>query len=250
MRFATLTVALAVTGTIGMTVGRAAKPGGAERCSIIEYPLTRPARTTAMLMRGLPTTARTTAAGSMASLGLRAPRPDEELHGLPTPADTVVGQFAVVWGIVGPGAELIATNDTVLLLPWSYRGDCQTTLWEGPMPWAPVDSVGFVRGVLQSQDAAVGGVPTLDVRRAYWEPYPYGTLARSRRRRGARTDLSPEQLWELYQLLPSDANDDAEMRAAWDRVEIWVAEDSSLLEVYPLQGILRWMQASVSRGRD
>lgn len=218
------------------------------RCTKIGYPVVRNPSMTAMLVRGLESTAGTEAFGGPGLTGewmSASTRPG--MPRLAQPTDTVVGQLAQVEQATGDQADAVQGGDRVVLIPWGYGADCRPIPWDQATTlWMPVGETVFVRGRLRDDSLWVDGQPTLDVPDAYWEAYPHEPFRKYRRDNGTDGALTAWELWDLYKALPSLAEFRSGDSIAGFRLEQWATTNSGLTTRYPASRILPTVRRKLS----
>lgn len=174
--------------------------------------------------------------------GVRAP---DTAYLLATPrGDTVpdpvgaaaFGQLADVLRIGGVGTEAVATEDVVVIVPWGFDEDCRPIAWTGSWLWASVGTRGFYRGRLRPRSAWIDDHPTFDVHAAVWEGFPASPWEHPMST--GRPHLSAEQLYDLYDRLPTAAAIAARPYGAVSDLVEWRRAADELAEAYPARMML------------
>lgn len=153
---------------------------------------------------------------------------------------TGYGQLAQASRVGGAAADLLRpaldADSRIVLVPWGFDDRCRPIAWTGPWRWATSGSVGFYRGRLRPSDAWIEGRPTFDVEYAVWEGFPESPWEHPL---GAgRPGLSADELFELYERLPTpDALATRPYGAVSELVE-WRRDAGDALERYPARTLL------------
>ena len=148
----------------------------------------------------------------------------------------IYGQVVRVekWGGNPPALQSAGAN-TVVVVPWDYGADCSTTPWGRHWVWLGTGDRMFFTPVLRDRQYWVQDYPTFDAFAPQFNAYPvrYEDPVMGKRLEG----LSADQLFELYELLPS-AEDIS--RIGWNATEQaaqWATKHPELAEQYPAQEI-------------
>jgi hypothetical protein len=149
--------------------------------------------------------------------------------------DEMFGQVADVQRIDG-----VANGDffgkAVLLVPWGFDDDCSPIPWTGTWRWSRVGETGFYRGRLRPRDSWVAGQPTLDVYGAVWEGFPGSPWEHPMQ--GRKQELSANELFDLYQLLPTLAEIAERPYSAVSDLVDWRRNAGDKVMQYPARTIL------------
>lgn len=149
------------------------------------------------------------------------------------------GQLADASRIGGAGIDAAGTaaEDGVVLVPWGFDERCRPIAWTGSWRWARVGTQGFYRGRLRPRTGWIEGRPTFDVHAAVWEGFPASPWEHPMA--AGRPHLTAEQLYELYEKLPTaEAIASRPYGAVSDLVE-WRRAAGDLAETYPARNLLR-----------
>ena len=172
-------------------------------------------------------------------------QPYGPMGGLLTPSDTFWGQLVEVERIGGYGAEAILSTNrrpVVVLVPWGYGPDCRIMRWtSGVRWWCPVGQRGLVWARLRARADWMGDLPTLDVLRAQHQPYPHGPSIRYDRlfpRGDPSSILQVDQLWALYETLPTLQELRADTVNALGRLRAWQQAHPEQARLFPATRIL------------
>lgn len=222
-----------------MALALVGDPTGASACSIRRDWLHRPG--TYLLATALADTVRA------------GPGSVEHHPGPDSPA--VYGQVARLeraGGDIPPALAraLRAGADEAVLVPWSYDASCRTSRWRGEMPWVEPGITGLFSAVPREESEWVGGRPTFDVFAASHEPYPHGSVL-DRRHASQGAALTAEQLFDLFGVLPTWQEVEAEPCPAVAPFLRWARENPELARLYPvpwaLESAYAVIQPCVSR---
>jgi hypothetical protein len=149
--------------------------------------------------------------------------------------DGLFGQVAEVQRIESDAsAEFSGT--AVLLVPWGVDDDCSPIPWTGTWRWYKVGEAGFFRGSLLTQEVWVAGQPTLDVYGAVWEGFPGSPWDHPMQ--GRQPKLSADDLFDLYQLLPTLAEIAERPYSAVSDLVDWRRNAGDKVIQYPARAIL------------
>lgn len=136
----------------------------------------------------------------------------------------------------------------VVVVPWGLAPDCRTIPWDGKMPWLPAGTTGLFGASLRPESKWVGGRPTFDIGWAHAEPYPQGDF---QARQQPDSALSPEQLFSLYELLPTSEAIKRDPYRAIEPLLRWAATNPEDARRYPanraLESAYEASQPCVSR---
>jgi hypothetical protein len=155
--------------------------------------------------------------------------------------ESMFGQAADVSRVGGPGAmewgaDLPASDGTVLLIPWGFDGDCEPIPWTGAWRWSPAGAVGFYRGRPRPPQEWVAGRPTLDVYGAVWEGFPNSPWAHPMA--SGLPTLTADELFDLYETLPTSAELAERPYGAVSGLVDWRREAGALAASYPARLIV------------
>lgn len=154
--------------------------------------------------------------------------------------DARFGQVADVSRLAGAGADRVRTaaeERGVVLVPWGFDEQCQPIAWSGSWRWASADTEGFYRGRLRPTAGWIDGRPTLDVLAAVWEGFPASPWQHPMS--AGRPHLSAEQLFDLYDRLPTLAAIAARPYGAISDLVEWRRAVGELAETYPARTLVR-----------
>lgn len=126
-------------------------------------------------------------------------------------------------------------RETVIVVPWDYGPDCSTTIWSRTWEWLPVDTRFFFSPRLRRPITTTGSQPVFDAFApqfdAYPSRYPDPVIGR------ALKDLTVDQLFELFELLPSTEAIEERDWSAIDSVLKWAQTNPGLARKYPAREI-------------
>lgn len=195
-----------------------------EVCSLRVYGAFRPADITYFTATALPDTL--LAAGSTAPYAS---------------PDPVFGQLVRITRAAGHRATELnaagAADGQAVLVPWAYDSGCATIPWRESARWVTPGETGMFRAYMRDEAHWVDGIPTLDVRHAWHEPYPAG-LSSAREPRVLDARLTPDEFFELYGLIPS-TQDWSRPYEAIEPLRRWVEADPARAAKRPAPSILR-----------
>lgn len=148
-----------------------------------------------------------------------------------------------------------AAGSRVILVPWGYAPDCETLPWTQSVLWVQTGTRALFSATLREREHWVNGVPTLDVHTPYTTPYPSERSLRFARI-SARAEpgvpesmLTPEQLLELYDLLPEDALMAADPDSAVAPLRRWMRSHPELVGRIPAAHIARMVLGQAETAR-
>lgn len=136
--------------------------------------------------------------------------------------------------------DRIRAGDTVLLVPWAYRSDCSRVMWKQGVDWIPAGERGVLWVAPRPRDRWVSGQATFDVW-GWHSPYPWSRFLRHDRlypRQDEPQLLTVDELWELFGVLPTEAELVADTSLAVQRVRAWEAGRPDLAGRYPAVRLL------------
>lgn len=192
--------------------------------------------------------------------GLRMP---DVTYLLATPrADTVpdtrgdadaFGQVVDVTRVGGEEAEAVsaaAREGGVILVPWGFDDDCRPIEWSGPWRWATVGREGFFRARLRPRAEWIDDRPTLDVLAAVWEGFPDSPWEHPMS--AGRPLLGADEVFELYDRLPTEAAIAARPYGAVSDLVEWRRAAGDQAEAYPAGTLIRaaFRMAELARVRS
>lgn len=158
----------------------------------------------------------------------------------PAAAPSGYGQLAEVSHAGGGAVEVLLPHfeddSRVVFVPWGFDDRCRPIAWTGPWRWATIGAVGFYRGRLRPADSWIGGHPTFDVDYAVWEGFPESPWEHPL---GAgRRHLSADELFELYERLPTREALATRPYGAVSELVEWRHDAGDVLERYPARTLL------------
>lgn len=197
----------------------AALPAGAHACSLAPFPIFRGG------VHLIATVAADTVLAGPGDVRYTLERGDAER--------TVYGQVATVEQVPGADAAIFPAGiNRVVLVPWGYDASCRRTLWTSSARWVEPGTRGlFIWADLRPREQWVEGVPTFDVGDPYQTPYPQKAYGDSLR--------SIEQVIELLELLPLQAEYEADAEAARRPLLAWARANPELARRYPASALVR-----------
>lgn len=147
------------------------------------------------------------------------------------PADTEGprwGQRVRLQQVAGPAADgLPPETEHLILVPWSYGGDCRPLPWQESARFMEPGQTGFMNAALRDPEHWVDGVPTADVHNPYNHPFPQHAS------RVPQDALGTEEVFRLHQVLPQKEALDADPRAAVAPLLEWAREHPDLARRWP-----------------
>lgn len=166
-----------------------------------------------------------------------------------TPAGySIYGQLVRVNRIGGrTAARLPSGIREVVVVPWGYDPACRTLSWKGSAQWVPVGTRGFFVATLRDADHWVGGRPTFDLHNPWNMPYT-GT---ERIREMSRNDpvsalLSIDDVFDLYEALPSAAEAEARGLEALASLRAWVTANPELAARPPADRLVSMVLGAIA----
>lgn len=139
----------------------------------------------------------------------------------------------------------------VIAVPWSHNQSCKPIPFERSVRWIADGTRGLFTAQLRPKAHWVSGVRTLDVFVPSWEPHTqegawvlWGSSSST-----SDVALTPEQLMEVSDRLPTSAAMERDAVAALIPLTDWAREHPSLTRRYPFRafartlGAVRWSQA-------
>ncbi len=150
------------------------------------------------------------------------------------------GQVAEAVRAGGASADLLRpeldADSRVVLVPWGFDDQCRPIVWTGSWRWATTGSVGFYRGRLRPAERWIDGRPTFDVEHAVWEGFPESPWEHPL---GAgRPRLSADELFDLYERLPTLEALAARPYGAVSELVEWRRDAGDALDRYPVRTLL------------
>lgn len=145
---------------------------------------------------------------------------------------------------LSPAVRGALAGAVAVLVPWDYGPDCHPVPWPRSARWTPPGTRGLFWGVLRDSAHWVGGRPTIDVHVPEHVPYVGGIVPRTDLayaagvREPMDTLLTPEQLLELYTLLPEGAPERDTVASALDPLRAWAREHPELARRNPARRLL------------
>jgi hypothetical protein len=121
-------------------------------------------------------------------------------------------------------AALPAGTERVVLVPWDLGPDCRTLPWRASARWMEAGKRGFFHGTLRDRADWVDGVPTLDVRQPWTQPYPDDVILQHQR----GLLLTADEALELAEALPTYEEHETGDAAVWARLRDWVRDHPAL----------------------
>lgn len=153
--------------------------------------------------------------------------------------DAGFGQIADVSRMGGAGADeaSAAAERGAILVPWGFDDQCRPIAWSGSWRWASVGVEGFYRGKLRPPSGWIDDRPTFDVHAAVWEGFPASPWEHPMS--AGRPHLSAEQLFDLYDRLPTLAAIAERPYGAVNDLVEWRRGVGELAEAYPARTLVR-----------
>jgi len=164
----------------------------------------------------------------------------------------ILGQVFRLHRVGGSGDAALsravqASAVEAVVVPWGVAPDCRTIRWDGEMPWK-AGTTGLFGAALRPESQWVGGRPTFDISWAHTEPYPQSD---SRALEAPDPALSAEQLFSLFQVLPTREGAEGVSYGAVRPLLRWAAANPELARRYPadraLESAYETLQPCVSR---
>lgn len=154
----------------------------------------------------------------------------------------IYGQVVRVekWGGAPPALQSVSGNAAVVV-PWDYGPDCSTTPWGRHWVWLnPGDRMLFT-AVLRDRKYWVNDYPTFDAFSPQFDAFPvrYEDPVFGR----GPESLTADQLFELYEALPSTEEISKHGWASTERAAQWAITNPELASAYPARvigGNLSW----------
>lgn len=167
-------------------------------------------------------------------------------HFGPESGRPVYGQLVAVERFGGPGAQLDARHDSlVVVIPWDYDPQCRPMRWTRSDQFVEPGVQKFFLPVLRDREAWVGGLPTFDAFVPEWSSFP--NPARDSTRRGQFRVMTAVELFDLYQRVPSHAAIAREDWAVVTPLLEWSEERWPGLEVYPGRQLVEFVSGAANR---
>lgn len=166
-----------------------------------------------------------------------------------TDRQAIYGQLARVDQLGGPAARLLPQGTReVVVVPWDYDAACRPLAWGQSARWVSPGTRGFYIASLRAPEHWVTGKPTFDLHNPGHLPYTGTERIREMGRDTAISSLlSPSQVFDLYQALPT-ADEVAERKAeALGTLRRWVQAHPELAQRPPAEMLLSWVLSSVAR---
>lgn len=149
----------------------------------------------------------------------------------------IYGQVVRVdkWGGNRPAIQASAGENTVVVVPWDYGADCSTTPWGRHWVWLRTGDRMLFTPILRDRKYWVLGHPTFDAFSPQFDAYParYEDPVMGKPLPG----LTADQLFELYELLPSAEEIGRVGWEATERVARWATDHPELASEYPAREI-------------
>jgi hypothetical protein len=144
----------------------------------------------------------------------------------------VYGQVMSVERVGGLAAQALAAPlRRVVLVPWDYREDCETSAWTSGATWAQPGTRGLFTAILRDSAHWARGIPTFDVFDPYHQPYPH----RSGRIRASDSLVPIDELFQLMELFPEEQQLRDAPEAATARLFAWARENPAAARRYPIR---------------
>lgn len=218
--------------------------------STIAFPAGTPAAPLPASLMGDPVAAASEAPGNRCAEPFGGVRGAEITYMLATPReDTVLdhsdpapsfGQLADASRVSGARRgrvdEALEGDSSVVLVPWGFDEGCEPIAWTGSWRWAATGVEGFYRGRLRPSDAWIDGRPTFDVHFAVWEGFPESPWKHPLS--VGRPSLSAEELFGLYDRLPTAEAIASRPYGAVSDLVTWRREAGERAERYPARMLL------------
>jgi hypothetical protein len=160
----------------------------------------------------------------------------------------IYGQVVRVDQLGGPATRLLPQGTReVVVVPWDYDAACQPLAWGRSAQWVPPGTRGFYIASLRAPEHWVAGKPTFDLHNPGHLPYTGTERIREMGRDTAvSTLLSPDQVFDFYQALPT-ADEVAKRKAeALGMLRRWVQAHPDLAQRPPAEMLLRFVLSSVA----
>lgn len=161
----------------------------------------------------------------------------------------IYGQLVQVDHLGGPAARLLPQGTReVVVVPWDYDPACRPLAWGRSARWVSPGTRGFYIASLRSPERWAAGKPTFDLHNPGHLPYTGTERIREMGRDTAISSLlSPNQVFDLYQALPT-ADEVAEgKREALGALRRWVQAHPDLAKRPPAEMLLSRVLGSVAR---
>ena len=126
-------------------------------------------------------------------------------------------------------------RETVVVVPWDYGPDCRTTIWSRSWHWLPVGTRLFFSPRVRRPTITTDSQPVFDAFAPQFDAYPsrYPDPVMGR----ALKDLTVDQLFELFERLPSAEEIEESDWSATDSALSWAEMNPSLARKYPAREI-------------
>lgn len=169
---------------------------------------------------------------------------------------TIFGQVVRVERLGGSASEKSMAGATnrptdVVIVPWAYGPDCRLLAWDSSARWVPLGTRALFTGQLRERADWIDGRPTIDVHTTTSVPYVgaaprYRTVTRNPTTMAPDPALTPDQLLDLYDVLPPrfrGDEDSATVRGLNEWIRNWTSDHADLVRRYPAKEILFALRA-------
>jgi hypothetical protein len=130
----------------------------------------------------------------------------------------------------------------VVLVPWSYGGDCRPIPWGASTRWLSESRAGLFRATLRNPEFWANGLPTFDILTTREQPYQEKAVVPRQQPR-----LSTDALLRFYDLLPNNG-EESDSVAALEFIKL-VRADSVLRSSFPSRTFLHHARTDINNAR-
>jgi hypothetical protein len=166
-----------------------------------------------------------------------------------TDRQAIYGQRVRIERLGGPAARLLPQGTPeVVVVPWDYDSMCRPLPWGRSARWVAPGTQGFYIARLRAPEHWADGLPTFDIHNPGNLPYTGSVRIREQHFDPAAGPLlSPEQVFDLYQAMPTADDVDERKAEALGPLQRWVRDHPDLARRPPADMILRNLVHSVAR---
>lgn len=169
-------------------------------------------------------------------------------HYGPTDRRAIYGQVVRVDQLGGPASRLLPQGtQEVVVVPWDYDPACRPLAWGRSARWASPGPRGFYIASLRAPEHWLAGKPTFDLHNPGHLPYTGTERIREMGRNTALSSLlSPEQVFDFYQALPTADEVTKSKAEALGTLRRWVQTHPDLAQRPPAERLLDYVLSSVA----